>query len=194
MSQTSATPPFNMPPFDPAAMQAMWQQMMGQFAKAASPQTGAPRSASGHGVPPPDMPAEMFKQMQKAYLESMSRWAEEYMRSPQFLENMKHSLENALAMRRQVEDFLRKASEQSFGSTLGVYDAVGAVRDAESWITRRIDEIASRLDAIEAKLGVERKAQKARRGGASGGASVRRGAKKTTTKKSGTKRRSPRKR
>lgn len=176
MSQSSGPqPPFNAPPFDPASMQAVWQQMMGQFARAASPQA----------APPAGAPAEMFKQMQKAYLDAMSRWADQYMRSPEFLENMKHSLENALAVRRQVEEFLRKASEQSFGSTLGVYDAVGAVRDAESWITRRIDEIGSRLDAIEAKLGVER-GRKGRRAGkdAGGGRAAKKKRPSRTVKKS----------
>ena len=143
MNQPSNHPPFTMPPFDPAAMQAMWQQMMGQFT-----------SPSAHPQPTPAMPAEILKQMQKACLDTMARWADEYMRSPQFLDQMKQSLEGALAMRRQVEDFIRKASEQSYGSTLGVHDAVGAVRDAESWITRRIDDLAGRLDSIEAKLGV----------------------------------------
>ncbi len=150
MSQTSGTqPPFTMPPFDPAPMQAMWQQMMSQFARA-----GAPAASGAAPASVAQTSSEVLRQMQKAWLESMSRWAEEYLRSPQFLEQMKHSLENALAMRRQVEDFIRKASEQSFGSTLGVYDAVGAVRDAESWLSRRIDEVAERLDAIEEALGV----------------------------------------
>lgn len=167
MTQQAQQPPFGMPPFDPAAMQAMWQQMMSQFAP--------PKAAQA----PPAMPTEMFKQMQKAYLETMARWADEYMRSPQFLDQMKQSLEGALAMRRQVEDFIRKASEQSYGSTLGMHDAVGAVRDAESWITRRIDEIAERLDSIEAKLGG--------RGEAVGGRRAPRTASKKTTKKAAAK-------
>lgn len=170
MTQQSNHPPFSMPPFDPTAMQAMWQQMMGQFSKA----TGQPQS------PPPDMPAEMLKQMQKAYLDTMARWADEYMRSPQFLDQMKQSLEGALAMRRQVEEFIRKASEQSYGSTLGIYDAVGAVRDAESWITRRIDEIAARLSAIEEKLGVEKKTTRRRTGA---GGTAKKTAKRSATKK-----------
>ncbi|GEM_PF-1620555 len=179
MTQHSNHPPFSIPPFDPAAMQAMWQQMMGQFTKA----TGQPQA------PPPDMPVEMLKQMQKAYLDTMARWADEYMRSEQFLDQMKKSLEGALAMRRQVEEFIRKASEQSYGSTLGIYDAVGAVRDAESWITRRIDEISARLGAIEEKLGVEKKA--ARRSANPGGKKV---AKRPTTKKSAKKTAKKRKR
>ncbi len=183
MSQTSGTqPPFNAPPFDPASMQALWQQMMGQFARATSPE----------GAPPAGIPAEMFRQMQKAYLDAMGRWADQYMRSPEFLANMKHSLENALALRRQVEEFLRKASEQSFGSTLGVYDAVGAVRDAEAWITRRIDEIAARLDAIESKLGVERHARRGR--GAGKDAGVKRASKKSRTKKQAVKKKAARRR
>ncbi len=143
MTQSSNQNPFNMPPFDPAAVQSAWQQMLGQFARA----TGQPAPASM-----PEMPAEAFRQMQKAWLDAMARWADEYMRSPQFLEQMKKSLEGALAMRRQVEEFIRKATEQSYGGSLGLYDAVGAVRDAESWLTRRLDEMDQRLVAIEAKL------------------------------------------
>lgn len=184
MSQTSGTqPPFTMPPFDPAAMQAMWQQMMSQFARA-----GAPPS-SGAAPAAADASAEMLRQMHKAWLESMSRWAEEYLRSPQFLEQMKHSLENALAMRRQVEEFLRKASEQSFGSTLGVYDAVGAVRDAESWLSRRIDEIAQRLGAIEEALGVARPRRGGRPASATPGSTKKKNAKRSSRKKAAAKRR-----
>lgn len=164
MTQQSQQTPFGVPPFDPAAMQAMWQQMMSQFSPGAAPQT-----------PPTSMPAEALKQMQKAYLDAMGRWADEYMRSPQFLDQMKQSLEGALAMRRQVEDFIRKASEQSYGSKLGMYDAVGAVRDAESWITRRLDELATRLEAIEGKLD-----------GRGDGASARRGSKTKAPPRSAT--------
>lgn len=163
---------YSMPPFDPAAMQAMWQQMMGQFAQTA-----------GRQPPPANMPADAYKQMQKMYLEMMARWADEYMRSEPFLDQMKQSLEGALAMRRQVEEFIRKASEQSYGSTLGIYDAVGAVRDAESWITRRIDELAERLGAIEAKLGIEGQAGKGRTSPARTGAGRKKAGKRPTSKK-----------
>jgi len=170
MTQQSQQSPFGAPPFDPAAMQAMWQQMVSHFNQGAAPQT-----------PSSSMPAEAFKQMQKAYLDAMARWADEYMRSPQFLDQMKHSLEGALAMRRQVEDFIRKASEQSYGSKLGIYDAVGAVRDAESWMTRRLDELATRLEAIEAKLD-----------GPGHAAGPKRGSKKKAPARSATPNKSPR--
>ncbi|MCC6909840.1 MAG: hypothetical protein IT430_18035 [Phycisphaerales bacterium] len=175
MTQSSSQNPFNMPPFDPAAMQSAWQQMMGQFARA----TGQPAPASM-----PEMPAEAFKQMHKAWLDAMARWADEYMRSPQFLEQMKTSLEGALAMRRQVDEFIRKATEQSYGGSLGLYDAVGAVRDAESWLTRRLDEMDQRLRGIEAKLDGGAGAGGRRRGGKAAARASTSSRKPATSKKS----------
>lgn len=119
--------------FDPAQAQAFWTDMMSKM--------GMP------GVPAqPASPVDTFRQFQTTMLSAMSQWCEEYMRSPQFLESMKQSMDNALSMRQQMESFVKQATDQSMTDAL----AGGfATADALQRLERKIDTLQARLDAIE---------------------------------------------
>lgn len=120
--------------FDPAQAQAFWTDMMSKM--------GFPTMPAQ-----PSTPMDAFRQFQATMLNAMSQWCEEYMRSPQFLESMKQSMDNALSMRQQMESFVKQATDQSMTDAL----AGGfATADAVQRLERKIDTLQARLDAIEA--------------------------------------------
>lgn len=101
------------------------------------------------GVPMPSMPdsSESARQMQRMLFEAMAKYADDFMRSPQFLEAMKQSLDNALAFRHQINEFLTHAlhSAQS-PSRSDVDELVALVRNVEERILDRVEAMERRLD------------------------------------------------
>ena len=97
-------------------------------------------------MPTPDM----VRRMQSAFLDSLAAASEQYMRSPQFLEAMKSSLDSAVRMRGEMEDYLRRNISDAMGAP-GQADMwpVSAVIEMESRLQSRLDEIAQRLDRLE---------------------------------------------
>src|SRR5262245_29225922 len=82
----------------------------GQGASGGTSGSGAPNAADPMGwMPTPDT----VRKMQSAFMDAMAATAEQYMRSPQFLDAMKQSLESAVNMRRQMEEYLRRNMQES---------------------------------------------------------------------------------
>src|SRR5262245_18445741 len=93
-------------PTDPVT--AFWRDVWARMGQA----PGMP-GATPPGMPNfPGMPAGMgmpgvmtpdaMRRMQSAFFDAMAQYAEQYMRSPQFLESMKKSMDQALEFRRQM--------------------------------------------------------------------------------------------
>jgi len=151
----------SMPPgFDPAVWQQFWNQMTSNMMSATSA-AGGDRSRS---APPGSFdPGDIARQMQNAFLDAMANWCDEYLRSPQFLDMMKKSLDTSLAMRRELEEFMRKASGNAFGDSLASgIDPAGIIQAAEERMTEKLEEISDRLDAIEQELGAGARPRSAR--------------------------------
>lgn len=101
------------------------------------------------GMPTPAMPdsSEATRQMQRMMFEAMAKYADEFMRSPQYLEAMKQSLDNALAFRRQIDEFLTKALHASQSPARSDVDQlVALVRNVEERILERVDALERRID------------------------------------------------
>jgi len=128
------------------AMMAFWRDAWTRTAAGASSQTpgvGAdPMAGAAAWMPSP----EAVKRMQGAFLDAMAGSAEQYMRSPQFLDSMRQSLESAIGMRTQMEEYLRK----------NMGDALRTPGDASAQVMRLLTEMESRIharfDEIEARL------------------------------------------
>lgn len=104
---------------------------------------------------------EMMRRMQSAFMDAMASSAEQYMRSPQFLESMKQSLDSATQMRRQIEETLRRNVGDAFktpGQSGG--DVVAALHEMEARlaaaltaatdaVNARFDDLGARLDRVE---------------------------------------------
>lgn len=153
------------------AMMAFWKDAASRVGAAAS-SGAAGFTGGGHAAPhlgafPPGwsggdpmgwMPTpEQLRRMQGGFLDAMAQASEQYMRSPQFLEAMKSSLESATQMRRQVEELVRKNMGASMGSPFATSgeasaDVVAVLREMESRLNSRLDDLAARLEAIESPI------------------------------------------
>jgi hypothetical protein len=99
---------------------------------------------------PETMPPELMREMRGALFQALAKSWEEFMRSPQFLEGTKQMMDKAIAFRKLSTDFFTQVRSETQGTTRADVDAVLlAVREMESRLTRRMDELAARLDKPE---------------------------------------------
>jgi hypothetical protein len=102
---------------------------------------------------PSKAPPEMAKQMRSMALSAMSQYAEEFMRSPEFLQAMKLSLDSAIAFRKQINDFLTEMQHNAQGVARQDVDSLMVtMRHIETRLLDAVDRIATRLDDISARL------------------------------------------
>lgn len=158
------------PAVDPVT--AFWRDVwakMGQAAASVPPFPGMPNGAGMPGAAAmpgiPGVPAmpnfaammtpEAIKRMQSAYFDSMAQYSEQYMRSPQFLESMKKSMDQALQFRRQMDDYLKQNMAESFEAATGGANSelLGAIRRLERTMTERLDDISRRVEKLEGEEG-----------------------------------------
>ncbi len=113
--------------------------------------------SAGMSVEPGESPPDAAKQIRGAVFEAMSQYVNQFMRSEQFLEMMKKSMDASIAWRKQMNDFLTQAHHAGQGVALGdVADLHATVRHLEQrtldcieTICHKLDEISKRLEAIE---------------------------------------------
>lgn len=108
------------------------------------------------------MSPEAMRRMQGAFYEAMAQYAEQYMRSPQFLESMKRSMDQAMQLRQQMDGFLKSNMSSAFESATGGANAevLGAIRLSTSQIQAQISKIDSRVSDLESAVTGNPKASK----------------------------------
>jgi outer membrane PBP1 activator LpoA protein len=120
-----------------------WSDIMSQMTQ------GGARAASFG--PPQD---EVARQVRQAFFDAWAKHCEEIMRSEQFLEAMKKSMDNALAFREQINKFLVKTlRDYQMPSQDDTDSILLAVRRLEERVLKRVDEMSQRVEAIEEQLG-----------------------------------------
>jgi hypothetical protein len=123
-----------------------YQQLMRTWFEFVSKMTSAVASAAG--APPP---AGAARQLRDLYFQNLGRSLEEFMRSPPFLEMMKQSTDSAVALRQQTNELLANTHHAMGGVARQDIDAVlMAVRRCETRVLDRLDELAARLEPLEA--------------------------------------------
>ena len=103
--------------------------------------------------PPPDA----ARHLRDITLAAMGQQADKYMRSPQFLELMKQSLDAQIAWRKQLNQFFTDAHHSVQGVAKTDVDALSlSIRQMERRVLNRIEtlcekveEVSRRIDAIE---------------------------------------------
>jgi len=107
------------------------------------------------------MPPDVARQMRTAYFQSMSRYCDEFMRSPQFLGMMKQSLDASIAARKQLNDFLGRMHHEFQGTSrqdidqlmLAMHHVEQRVADGFDRLTTTLDRLNDRLEALEQRTG-----------------------------------------
>lgn len=117
-----------------------WTDMMGRMASA--------------GMTPPSPGREMADGMRKAFFEVMAEQADQFMRSEPFLAAMKQSMDNSLAWRQQMNEFLTKGlSAAQMPSRSDVEHTGALLRGMEERILRKLDELSERVERLEQAQG-----------------------------------------
>ena len=133
---------------------ALWLEMMTKMASAAM--TTDPRS------PPPDA----ARHVRDASLGALGQQADKYMRSPQFLSQMKQSLDAQIAFRKQLNEFWTGAHHSVQGVAQQDVQALAlSVRQLERRVLDRIETLCDRLERLTERLDAVERAS----GGPNGG-------------------------
>ena len=101
--------------------------------------------AAGFAPQPPGSPDAM-KQMQRVFLDALAKYADDYMRSPAFLEQLKQTMDNAMAMKQQIDGFLASSLKAMH---MPSREDTGYTIEMLHGLERRL---GARLDAIEQRL------------------------------------------
>lgn len=123
------------------AVSAFWADLMSKM------------SSASFGRPAQSPQDEMFRQMRQAFFDSWGQYCEEFMRSPAFLEAMKKNMENALAFRQQINEFLSRALHEGQAPARSDTDSILLVlRSLEDRVLSRVEELSNRVDELHEKV------------------------------------------
>lgn len=93
------------------------------------------------------------RQMRGSMFRSMAEMAEESMRTPQFLEMMRQSMDAMLGFRKHLDSFFTQTRQASQGTTREDIDSIMlTIRHMERRILDRVEDLAQQMDAIEERL------------------------------------------
>ena len=124
-----------------AQMANLWMEMATKMA------------TSGMAFAPGTAPTDAARSVRDASLTAMAQSADKFMRTPQFLEMMKQSLDASIGFKRQLNQLLTDAHHNAQGVAKQDVDGVArAVRRLETRVLGRIEELCDRLDAVSKRL------------------------------------------
>ncbi len=116
----------------------LWTDMMGRMAGAAA-------------VPIPTPGTDFNEQMRKTFFTALSDYSEKYMRSEQFLASMKQMMDNSLALKQQINQFLTGSLQAAqMPSRTDTDHIVLQLRGLEQRVMGKLDALTDRIDALEA--------------------------------------------
>jgi hypothetical protein len=140
-----------------------WQDMMSQAA-------GGPAGFD----PAARMSSESLRQMRQVFFEAMSRACDEFMRSPPFLEMMKQTMDQSLAFRKQINEFLTSALQSAQAPTQDdMGEILKTLHTIETGLLRRVEDLSARVASMESgRKGRDSRSKSARKTAGSVGARV----------------------
>jgi hypothetical protein len=102
------------------------------------------------GMTPPAASPDMMDQMRKSFFGVMSQHADEFMRSEQFLETMKQTMDNALAFRQQLNQFLTQNLKSANMATSSDAEHISVlIRGMEERMMSKLDHLSERVERLE---------------------------------------------
>jgi len=108
--------------------------------------------SAGTSLAPEAMPPEMARSMRSAMFQAMSQYAEDFMRSPQFLEMMKQSADTTILFKKMLNDSLGQVQFEFQNASRADVDAlVARLRRLEARLLERFDELSLRLERLEGR-------------------------------------------
>lgn len=98
-------------------------------------------------------PADAARAARSSVFGTLTHSTDEFLRSEQFLQMTRQSLDASIAFRKQLNEFLTKAHHDAGGvAQQDVDDLLTFLRRIEKQTTTHLEAIASRIDAIDRRL------------------------------------------
>lgn len=111
---------------------------------------GAPAEAARGASPSATASNDMLKQMQRMFLDALAKYCDDYMRSEQFLQMMKQTLDKSLAFKQQMDQFFAQAQKgMQAPARADIDDMAGTLRNLEYRLLARLDELEAKVAAVE---------------------------------------------
>jgi hypothetical protein len=99
-------------------------------------------------------PTQTARDVRGAVFDAMSQYADQFMRSPQFLDFARHSLDVSMQVREQLNDFLTKLRHEFQGvAKQDVESVLASVHQMERRVMDRLDEMDRKLSAFSGNTG-----------------------------------------
>src|SRR5215469_11010948 len=106
-------------------------------------------AAAGLAASPDTPPPDAARQMRSALFQAMSQQADQFMRSPQFLEFIKLSLDSSIQSREQLNEFYTRMHHEIQGVARQDIDHIlSGIHQSETRIMDRLEEITRRLEDL----------------------------------------------
>jgi len=110
-------------------------------------------TAAGLSFQPEQPPPDAARHVRDVALEALGQQADKYMRSPQFLQGIKQTIDTSIAARRQLNDLLAQAHHSVQGVAKQDLDALSlSVRHMETRVLDRLEQLMDRLDEVGRRL------------------------------------------
>lgn len=98
---------------------------------------------------PDSAPPEFVRQMRTSMFQALGQTWEEFMRSPEFLNSMKQTMDSAIAFKKMTNEFLVKAHDELQGTSKEDLRALlAAVGRMEANVHARLDRLEERLEGL----------------------------------------------
>jgi hypothetical protein len=134
-----------------------WRDVWARWSTTGAPGAGMAGMPGGMGDPSTFFSPDAVRRMQAAFYDAMAQYAEQYMRSPDFLAAMRRSMDQAMQFRSQMDDFLKSNMASAFETATGGANSeiLGAIRHSGSQIQAQIAKLEERVAAVESLVGDE---------------------------------------
>lgn len=110
-------------------------------------------ATTGLSVEPDAPPPDATRQVRGAIFRAMSEWADQFLRSPEFLQMVKQGFDRSMDFRQQMNDMLTTVQHNFQGvARQDVDNLLMAVHHLETRLLDRVEQLSSRLDEIEKRL------------------------------------------
>ena len=108
---------------------------------------------AGMQANPQASPPDAVRQIRSGVFQAMAQFADQYMRSPEFLAMLKQGFDASLKVREQYNDVLTRLHHELQGvAQKDVESLLRGVHQAESRIVDRLDDLCCRLDQLSQRL------------------------------------------
>jgi hypothetical protein len=102
------------------------------------------------GTAPGQAAPDFVERMRRSFFDALGKYIDEFMRSEAFLNAMKQSFDNAMAVKSATNQLLQKnLAAAQIPSLIDHEQLVDMVRGLEDRLFTRLDTLASRIDKLE---------------------------------------------